>query len=328
MKKLVVLFVLLLSIVIVSSACSSSANTGEQEEKEPVATEETPQEEPEEQPEEEVEATERVVEHMKGETAVPATPERVIVISHVSWEGSLLSVGVKPIAAMTFDDEFAPHLADQLEGVEPIPFDNEVNLEKLLELEPDLLIVSDRFDQVYDELTKIAPTIMIEVGGDWKEDHLKTTEAVGKLEEGQKVIEELDEKAAEASEKLQEALGEKTVMALSINKEDIRVFGRTDHAMNNLLYDDLKLNPYDGIPEGFGENISLEGLTVFDPDYMLDISYFRDTDYFSSVMDSEVWNNLTAVKNDNVYTLDNNWGFWDPIERANGMDEIVELFVK
>lgn len=268
----------------------------------------------------------RTIKHFKGEVEIPANPERVIVLAHVSWEGSLLSVGVKPVAAVTFDGEFAPHLAAQLEGAHKLEYTIEPDLEEILALEPDLLIVSDRFEKVYEQLGKIAPTVMVEVGGDWKEDHLKITEAVGKLQEGLSVIEELNEKAKVAREKLADIVADKTVLSVAINRENIRVYGRTSHAMNALLYDDLQLTPPEGIPYGFGANISVEGLTTFDADFILDSTYFNSTDYYKSVKDGNVWNSLRAVKDDNVLTLTNVWGFWDPIERSNGLDEIVALF--
>lgn len=275
--------------------------------------------------EEEVNLT-RKIRHYKGEIEIPANPERVIVLSHVSWEGSLLSVGVKPVAAVTFDGEFAPHLAVHLEGTHKLEYTVEPDLEEILALEPDLLIVSDRFDKVYEQLLKIAPTVMIEVGGDWKEDHLKITEAVDKLEDGLKVIEELNDKAKVTREKLADIVADKTVLSVAINRENIRVYGRTDHAMNALLYDDLQLTPPAGIPYGFGENISVEGLTTFDADFIIDSTYFNSGDYYNSVVKGNVWKGLKAVKDDNVFTLTNVWGFWDPIERSNGMDEIVALF--
>lgn len=318
MHKKTLFILLMTSILFFIAACSGgqTVSNDKQEEENVTETQEN---------EQEVNAT-RTIKHLKGEREIPANPERVIVLSHVSWEGSLLSVGVKPIAAVTFDGEFAPHLADELAGVHPLEYATEPELEEILQLNPDLLIVSDRFDKVYEQLEKIAPTVMIEVGGDWKEDHLKICEAVGKLEEGHKVIEELSEKAKAAREQLAEKVADKTVLSVAINRDNIRVYGRTNHAMNALLYDDLQLTPPEGIPYDFGENISVEGLSAFNPDFIIDSTYFNSGEYYDSVVEGNVWNSLEAVKNGHVYTLTNIWGFWDPIERSKGIDEIVALF--
>jgi len=269
----------------------------------------------------------RTVEHLYGEAEVPAEPKKVILLSHVSWEGSLVSVGVKPYAVMAYDNEFPPHLTQELEGVKALPYADEINTEEIVKLDPDLLIISDRYKPLYDQLSETIPTVVVEVGGDWKEDHLKVAEAVGKLDKGKKVIEDLEKEAEEIGTRVREKMGDETFMAVAINKKDIRVYGRTNHATNSLLFDDLKLTPAENLPEDFGENISIEGLAKYNPDHILDVSYFNSGEFYDSVTQGEVWKSLNAVKNDNVHTLTTTWGYWDPIERQKGLKEIESLLL-
>ncbi len=269
----------------------------------------------------------RAVEHLYGKAEVPAEPEKVVLLSHVSWEGSLVSVGVKPYAVMAYDNEFPPHLTKELEGVKALPYADEINSEEIVKLDPDLLIISDRYKPLYDQLSETIPTVVVEVGGDWKEDHLKVAEAVGKLEEGKKVIEDLEKEAEDIGNRVREKMGDETFMAVAINKKDIRVYGRTNHATNSLLFDDLKLTPAENLPEDFGENISIEGLAKYNPDHILDVSYFNSGEFYDSVTQGEVWKSLKAVQNDNVHTLTTTWGYWDPIERQKGLKEIESLLL-
>lgn len=269
----------------------------------------------------------RTVEHLYGEAEVPAEPKKVILLSHVSWEGSLVSVGVKPFAVMAYDNEFPPHLTEELAGAKALPYADEINTEEIVKLDPDLLIISDRYKPLYDQLSETIPTVVVEVGGDWKEDHLKVAEAVGKLDEGKKIIEDLEREAEEIGNAIREKTGGETFMAVAINKKDIRVYGRTNHATNSLLFDDLKLTPAENLPEDFGENISIEGLAKYNPDHILDVSYFNSGEYYDSVTEGEVWKSLKAVQNDNVHTLSTTWGFWDPIERQKGLKEIEALLL-
>jgi iron complex transport system substrate-binding protein len=304
----------LLVILIILSACGKkeqSAVNGEVVNKDKETTEET-----------------RTVEHLYGEAEVPADPKKVILLSHVSWEGSLVSVGVKPYAVMAYDNEFPPHLTKELEGVKALPYADEINSEEIVNLDPDLLIISDRYKPLYDQLAETIPTVVVEVGGDWKEDHLKVAEAVGKLGEGKKVIEDLEKEATNIGERIREVTGDQTFMAVAINKKDIRVFGRTNHATNSLLFDDLKLTPAENLPEDFGENISIEGLAKYNPEHILDVTYFNSGEFYDSVTEGEVWKNLKAVQKGNVHTLSTTWGFWDPIERKKGLKEIEELLLK
>ncbi|MRX73241.1 ABC transporter substrate-binding protein [Bacillus lacus] len=327
MKKLLAPLILLLLLLMVS-ACGNTTNSGTEEsgEEQQAATEEQGGEEPA-ATEEETEET-RTVEHLFGKAEVPAEPKKVVLLSHVSWEGSLVSVGVKPYAVMAYDNEFPPHLTEELQGVTALPYADEINSEEILKLDPDLLIISDRYKPLYDQLSKTIPTVVVEVGGDWKEDHLKVAEAVGKLDEGEKVIEDLEKEAEEIGASIREKVGEETFMAVSINKKDIRVYGRNNHATNALLFDDIGLKPAENIPEDFGENISIEGLANYNPDHIIDVTYFNSGEFYDSVTSGEVWNSLNAVKNGNVHTLTTTWGFWDPIERQKGLEEIKELLVK
>ena len=266
----------------------------------------------------------RTVEHLYGKAEVPADPEKVVVLSHVSWEGSLVSVDETPYAVMAYDNEFPPHLTEELKDVKALPYADEIDPEEILSLEPDLLIISDRYKPLYDQISETIPTVAVEVGGDWKEDHLKVAEAVGKKEEGQKVIDDLQAKATDIGTRIREKTGDETFMSVAINKQDIRVYGKTNHATSSLLYDDLGLKPTENIPEDFGENISIEGLAKYNPDHIIDVSYFNSGEFFDTVTQGDVWNNLTAVKNGNVHTLKTTWGFWDPIEREKGLDEIEQ----
>ncbi|WP_416150816.1 ABC transporter substrate-binding protein [Salipaludibacillus sp. HK11] len=326
-KYLSPFFLLLMLLLLVLSGCASEESNADElkENQEPEIEEEI--EEVEEETEVEEEAETRKVEHLYGETEVPMNPEKIVLLSHVSWEGSLVSVGVKPFAVMAYDNEFPPHLTDELAGVTALPYADEINPEEIVDLNPDLLIISDRYKPLYDQLSSTIPTVVVEVGGDWKEDHLKVAEAAGKLEEGKKIIEDMEKQAEEIGDRIREKVGDDTFMAVAINKEDIRVFGTTNHATNSLLFDDLKLIPAENLPEDFGENISIEGLVKYNPDHIFDVTFFNSGEYYNSVTDGEVWNNLEAVKNENVHTLSTTWGFWDPIERQKGLEEIEELFL-
>ncbi|WP_227396292.1 ABC transporter substrate-binding protein [Jeotgalibacillus aurantiacus] len=268
------------------------------------------------------------VKHHLGEAEIPENPEKVVVLSHVSWEGSLLSVGVQPHAVMAYDNEWPPHLTEELQETEALPYTEEINPEEMLALDPDLLIISDRYAPLYEQLSDTIPTVVVEIGGDWKEDHLLVTEAVGKKEEGQQVIDDLQAKAEDIGQRIKEEVGDETFMGVAINREDIRVYGTKDHAVNTLLYEDIGLTPAEGLPEEFGENVSIEGLAKYNPDHIIDLTFFNSGEYYESVKDSEVWNGLNAVQNDQVHTISTTWGFWDPIEREKGLEEIENLLLR
>ena len=104
-------------------------------------------------------AGEIVVKHKYGETVMPKDPQRIV---SIKLEDLMLALNIDMVAARNFEGMY---LEDQLNdlGIGTIAVDedaNTINLEQVLSYEPDLIVIRDAFDQsIYDELSKIAPTI-------------------------------------------------------------------------------------------------------------------------------------------------------------------------
>lgn len=269
----------------------------------------------------------RAIKHAKGETKVPASPQRIALINDNAYEDNMLAIGVKPYIASTFawsEKQFYPHIADELKGVHGM--DGQApNLERLAELKPDVIIISGQNEKFYEQLSKIAPTVQVAFNADWRVTHKQLAEIVGKTKEAEQNLQDYDRKLAEIKKEVQQAIGTQSVMAVVINEKTIRIQGTTGHALNDLLYKDLGLSPTPGIP---GENrveVSLEGLSTFNPDHI-----FMQRNRFStveqvvkSVQESSVWNMLNAVKQGHVYEVDNWLAMsWGPKGRAMILDEI------
>jgi iron complex transport system substrate-binding protein len=101
----------------------------------------------------------RTYKHLKGETEIPVQPQRVVSLFHL---GELMAVGVRPVGA-------TPHiLANPLIGdtSDITNIGNPPDLEKILLLEPDLIVTTEPFAEVveggYEALSQIAPTIVVE----------------------------------------------------------------------------------------------------------------------------------------------------------------------
>ena len=103
---------------------------------------------------------ETVVSHKYGETIMPENPQRIVCIK---MEDIALALGVENLVACRNFETF--YLEDEVNalGVGTISVDEEantINFEQVLSYEPDLIIIRDSFEQsIYDELSKIAPTI-------------------------------------------------------------------------------------------------------------------------------------------------------------------------
>ncbi|WP_307866390.1 Fe2+-enterobactin ABC transporter substrate-binding protein [Leucobacter chromiisoli] len=173
----------------------------------------------------------RTIAHDAGETDIPEEPLTVVSTS-VTLTGSLLAIdapltataaaGVTPL---TDDNGFFLQWAEVAEerGVETLYPDLELDLEAIELAEPDLIIGStigaDTTLEAYDQLSEIAPTVMIDYGThDWREIMGQLGEATGREAEAEEALAEFDEWVAGEAEKITPVDG--PVAALSYNGAD------------------------------------------------------------------------------------------------------------
>ena len=114
-------------------------------------------------------AATRTITHAEGVTEVPAEPRRIVALQDQNALLPLLELGVKPVASagLIGDDgsrSFRRTEGFDTGGIEFVGAYGEPNLEAIAAQEPDL-IVSDEFtvDDQYDQLSRIAPTVAVQV---------------------------------------------------------------------------------------------------------------------------------------------------------------------
>ncbi|GAA4232127.1 ABC transporter substrate-binding protein [Actinomadura meridiana] len=106
----------------------------------------------------------RTVQATNGSVTVPAHPKRIVAISYVA--GALLDVGVVPVGTTKVEEplELTPEQTARIAASTQIGAGDQVNLEKVAELRPDLIIVEGAdFGWPIDKLGRIAPTLYYEV---------------------------------------------------------------------------------------------------------------------------------------------------------------------
>lgn len=141
----------------------------------------------------------RTIEHESGTTEIPEEPT-VVVSTSITLTGTLLAIDA-PVSAsaatgtgpLTDDQGFFAQWADVADerGVEVLYPNLELDIEAIEALEPDLIIGSsvgaDATVDSYDQLSEIAPTIMLDYGAHtWQDLALTLGEATGS-EEGAEV---------------------------------------------------------------------------------------------------------------------------------------------
>src|SRR5690625_5651045 len=97
--------------------------------------------------------------HSEGVTEVPVNPERVVVLDFASLENiGLINAPVVGLTKLAVPSYLKKYEED--ESIVNVGSLVEVNLEKINELNPDLILAGGRLSESYKSLSRIAPTII------------------------------------------------------------------------------------------------------------------------------------------------------------------------
>ncbi|WP_243290381.1 iron-siderophore ABC transporter substrate-binding protein [Bacillus sp. FJAT-47783] len=280
------------------------------------------------------------VKHAMGETPIEKKPERVVVLTNEGTE-ALLALGVKPVGAVQswLGDPWYDHIASDMEGVEVVGVEHEVNVEKIAELQPDLIIGNKlRQEAIYEQLSKIAPTVFSEtLRGEWQDNFKLYAQALNLEEKGEEVLANYNAHI----EEVKAALGDKLDQEVSVVRfmaGKTRIY-YTD-SFSGVIFNELGFKRSEKQGELFKEDNKLGKLAVevgkeqipeMDGDILFYFTYAPPGDKEAVKTEEEwtkdpLWKNLEAVKNGNVHKVDDAiWNTAGGVLAANLMlDDLVE----
>lgn len=246
----------------------------------------------------------RVVKHAKGETEIPVEPKRIADLSGATE--ALLIFDMKPVVtANTSQEKIDVHLQDQLEGVEPVGsyWGDQINIEAVAASNPDLILINNRQEKIYDELSKIAPTVMLSSDlTDWRAFFTETAEVLGKEKEKDAWLKQYDEKAKKIGEEIVAKTGDETFMVMAAYPNAFRVYG--GYGYGDILFNDMKLPAVEGTPTDEPLlQLQKEALVDYNPDYLFVFTTGDGSKRLEELQQETIWKNMTAVKNDHVYMI-------------------------
>jgi len=153
----------------------------------------------------------QTVEHKFGSTTVERRPERIVSVGYTEQD-IVLELGYTPIAVTEWyggqPDATWPWAHDLLKGAKPTVLDvsDGFQYEKIASLRPDLIIGANAGidEKSYAQLSKIAPTIAQPKGGTqyfspWDQQVQLVAQALGKPDEGKRLIQQVKDGFAKAA---------------------------------------------------------------------------------------------------------------------------------
>lgn len=268
----------------------------------------------------------RTVKHANGTTDIRERPKRVVVLDTGELD-DVLALGITPVGMVTTKGAHAvpSYLAGQVDGIETVGSINELDLEAIAELEPDLILGSQlRADKLYDQLDSIAPTVFsIRPGFPWKENFTLVGEALGMEDEATDALDEY----ARATDDLDDAIdGQPRISLVRFMPERLRLYG--NKSLIGVILDDAGLaRPKAQDVDELAVEISPENLDHAAGDYVFYTSYGDPgaTGESAAVSGSQ-WTGLEAVEDDRAFRVEDDVWFLGlgPIGAGQIVDDLEE----
>ena len=269
---------------------------------------------------------------VRGEVEIPANPKRIV---DLSGNSDILSIlGYKVVGTANSDaydyTKFPSYLEETLSGAKILGYSMQdtMDVEAVMNLNPDLIVISTVQEKMYDALSEIAPTVMIQLEAlNWKDDVRALGKVFGKEDVANEWIANYEAKAKEAGDKIKAKYGDDTTY-LSFLASGGQFFVFDGAGFGDVLYKDMGLAKPEGMPEQTDISlpvVTYEGLAAIKADYIFAIATDED---LAQLEANSIWNNLPAVKNGNVVILESSPYFnqgYSPIGREKLVDEIGDM---
>ena len=271
----------------------------------------------------------------KGEVAIPAEPKRIV---DLSGNSDILSLLGYPVAGTANSDAYdytqlPTYLQEPLQGAKILGYSMQdtMDIEGILELHPDLIIISGVQEKMYEQLKKIAPTLRVELAQtDWRQDVNTFARMMQQEDRAASWLKSYDEKAKKAGAAVRKANGEDTTyLALLASGGQLFVFDAA--GIGSVLYEDMGLKKPANMPRQDSISlpvISYEGLADLDADHLIVVGTDAD---MKALKKNSIYKSMQAVKNNRVLELPSSPYFnigYSSIGRDVFLDEVQSLLVK
>ena len=270
------------------------------------------------------------VKDAKGEFTLDKTPSRVVALEY-SFVDALAQVGVSPVGVADDNkvDRILPQVREKIAAWQSVGTRSQPSLEVIASLKPDLIIADpSRHTAVFEELKKIAPTVMFDSRHESYQGNLETAQKigdlVGKSAEMKAKINEHNDYIANIAKNLgvqgkKASFGTSREDKFNIQNDN----GYVGSFLTTLGFAPTKLNSDQAFVE-----INLEQLVMEKPEYLF-IAHYRDESIARKWEAEPLWKAIPAVKANHVYSVDADmWARGRGLEASKIMAKQIEGFVK
>lgn len=252
---------------------------------------------------------EKTIVHDFGTTELKKVPKRIVILDNLYGE-ILDPLHITPVGATTGQadsQEFSTLFKKQYKDakVVSVGWQGSPDLDKIAELKPDLILMTGEQEDLYEELSEIAPTVGYQINTDenwdYHETSLKVAEIFDKRDEMKKDLDRVDAREAVFAENVKAKFGDQKLMYLRVTDNDIRYYA---YGHFGYLYDTYHFNRAETFnPDDMFQVIDPDKLKDINPDLLIvqaDSQELLD----NKLKNSPVWTSLKAVQNNKVIYAD------------------------
>lgn len=252
---------------------------------------------------------EKTIVHDFGTTKLKKVPKRIVILDNLYGE-ILNPLDITPVGATTGQadsQEFSTLFKKQYKDakVVSVGWQGNPDLDKIAELKPDLILMTGEQEDLYEELSEIAPTVGYQINTDenwdYHETSLKVAEIFDKRDEMKKDLNRVDAREAVFAENVKAKFGNQKLMYLRVTDNDIRYYA---YGHFGYLYDTYHFNRAETFnPDDMFQVIDPDKLKDINPDLLIvqaDSQELLD----NKLKNTPVWTSLKAVQNNKVIYAD------------------------
>lgn len=259
----------------------------------------------------------QVIQRAMGKTCIPTEPQRIVTLDIFSL-GNALTLGINPIASSAsswaFVDGLPSYLQKRTQQIEFLGNECQPNLEKILRLQPDLIIGRTACIKNPIFLSKIAPVVLSNWrgGSNWREDFAFMTEVLGQQQSAKKAWTHYYQRIEKLNGILAKQYQNKKISVIDITSGIIHA--HTKNSFSGSILSDVELERPDSqnITPDLGYTIfSEEELDKIDGDVLfLLVGRKDDREYIEKLQQKPLWKKLRVAQTNRVYLVKNYiwWG--------------------
>ncbi|MEP0983432.1 iron-siderophore ABC transporter substrate-binding protein [Leptolyngbya sp. FACHB-17] len=249
----------------------------------------------------------------------------------------LVALGLEPIATTRANrtGRKTPILNDMIDTIIDLGKEGQPNLEKIVQLNPDLIVGMYMEPQNYEVFSGIAPTVSMDFShAEWKRVLRQFGEVLNKKQEVERLLNAYQQRIQDLRSVMEQKLGDTkvSIMRFYTTLEFTQFLNHV--SFPGSVIEELKVVSIPAIQrqlKGTDEtyvNVSLERVDWLDADVIFVALDPGAEKNFQIYTDSPLWQTLKAVKNQRVYIVDSGYWVFGNVLSANAiLDDVSKHLI-